>query len=128
MPGLQETAAAPAEPGAAVRKRRIVLTTLGSPRDLHPYIAVALGLKARGHEAVIATSECYRQKVEALGLGFRAVRPDYPAVDTDADLMPRMPASTLRNWENDRYCPAWPLASSWPRAGRAGGATGRGGG
>jgi len=55
---------------------RIVLTTLGSLGDLHPYIAIALGLKARGHEAVLATAECYRQKVEALGLGFRAVRPD----------------------------------------------------
>ena len=48
----------------------------GSLGDLHPYIAIALGLKARGHEAVVATSECYRQKVEALGLGFRALRPD----------------------------------------------------
>jgi rhamnosyltransferase subunit B len=55
---------------------RIVLTTLGSLGDLHPYVAIALGLKARGHEAVLATAECYRQKVEALGLGFRAVRPD----------------------------------------------------
>jgi rhamnosyltransferase subunit B len=55
---------------------RIVLTTLGSLGDLHPYIAIALGLKARGHEAVLATAECYRQKVEALGLGFRAVRPN----------------------------------------------------
>ena len=34
-----------------------------------------LGLKARGHEAVLATAEYYRKKVEALGLGFRPVRP-----------------------------------------------------
>lgn len=56
--------------------RRIVLTTLGSYGDLHPYIAIALGLRARGHDAIMATSECYRRKVEALGLGFRPVRPD----------------------------------------------------
>ena len=56
--------------------RRVVLTTVGSLGDLHPYIAIALGMKARGHEAVVATSACYRQKVEALGLGFRALRPD----------------------------------------------------
>jgi UDP:flavonoid glycosyltransferase YjiC (YdhE family) len=55
---------------------RIVLTALGSIGDLHPYIAIALGLKARGHEAVVATGECYRRKVEALGLGFRELRPD----------------------------------------------------
>src|ERR1700722_1291223 len=59
-----------------VRKRRVVLTTVGSLGDLHPYIALALGLQARGHDAVVATSACYRQKVEALGLGFRLIRPD----------------------------------------------------
>jgi UDP:flavonoid glycosyltransferase YjiC (YdhE family) len=63
---------------------------LGSRGDLHPYVAVALGLQARGHEAVIATSACYREKVEALGIGFRALRPDHPAVDADPDLMRRM--------------------------------------
>jgi UDP:flavonoid glycosyltransferase YjiC (YdhE family) len=56
--------------------RRIVVTTAGSLGDLHPYLAIALGLKARGHEAIMATGECYRNKIEALGLGFRAVRPD----------------------------------------------------
>lgn len=55
---------------------RIVLTTLGSLGDLHPSIAIALGLKARGHQPVLATSACYRAKIEALGLEFRPVRPD----------------------------------------------------
>src|SRR4051794_36512172 len=54
---------------------RIVITTMGSLGDLHPYVALALGLRARGHDAVIATAACYREKIEALGLGFRAVRP-----------------------------------------------------
>src|SRR5262249_56729937 len=67
-----ESLAVPARP----RGRRIVLTTVGSLGDLHPYLAIALGLQARGHEAILATGECYRQKIEALGLGFRAVRPD----------------------------------------------------
>jgi len=52
------------------------LTALGSLGDLHPYIAIGLGLRARGHDVVIATGECYRRKVEALGLEFRAARPD----------------------------------------------------
>jgi UDP:flavonoid glycosyltransferase YjiC (YdhE family) len=79
-----------AAPSTGPRRRRIVLTTVGSLGDLHPYVAVALGLRARGHEPVLATSECYRQKVEALGLGFRPLRPDHPAVDADPDLMRRM--------------------------------------
>jgi len=55
---------------------RIVLNTFGSFGDLHPYLAVALGLKQRGHEAIIATSEVYRSKVEGEGLEFHPVRPD----------------------------------------------------
>jgi rhamnosyltransferase subunit B len=55
---------------------RILITTFGSYGDLHPYIAVALGLKQRGHEPVIATSASYRTKVEAEGLQFHALRPD----------------------------------------------------
>src|SRR5215813_8660057 len=71
-------------------RRRVVLTTFGSLGDLHPYLAIALGLQARGHEAVIATSGYYRQKVEALGLGFRAVRPDHPGPETGPDWMRRV--------------------------------------
>src|SRR5262245_22963325 len=89
MPAIQESAAILAEPGAGFR-RRIVLTTFGSLGDLHPYIAVALGLQARGHEAVIATSGYYRPTVEALGLGVRAVRPNRPDLDADPGLMRRV--------------------------------------
>jgi UDP:flavonoid glycosyltransferase YjiC (YdhE family) len=52
------------------------LTTIGSLGDLHPYVAIALGLRARRHEAIVATSECYRAKIEALDLGYRTLRPD----------------------------------------------------
>ena len=63
-------------PRATHPGRRIVITTWGSLGDLHPYLAIGLGLKARGHDVILGTAECYRRKVEALGLGFRAVRPD----------------------------------------------------
>lgn len=43
---------------------RIVLTTFGSLGDLHPYIAIALELKHRGHTAVIAAGNLYRDNVE----------------------------------------------------------------
>jgi rhamnosyltransferase subunit B len=69
--------------------RRIVLTTFGSLGDLHPYIAVALGLQARGHEVVIATTRHYRRRVEARGIGFHGVRPDGPDLDTDHEVMRR---------------------------------------
>lgn len=61
---------------------------MGSPGDLYPYLAIARGLQARGHEAIVATGECYRQRVEAQGLGFRPVRPDCRWV-TDPEVMRR---------------------------------------
>jgi len=77
------------ESSPSPRKQRIVFTAVGSLGDLHPLLAIALGMQARGHEALIATSECYRQKVKTLGLGFRAVRPDSDWV-TDPNVMRRL--------------------------------------
>lgn len=54
----------------------ILLQPFGSYGDIHPYMALALGLRARGHEPTIATTAIYREKIEAEGIGFRAVRPD----------------------------------------------------
>src|ERR1019366_5241371 len=67
-------------------QKRIVVTTFGSLGDLHPYLALALGLRARGHDAIVATGECYRHKIEALGLDFAVVRPDSAWV-TDPEKM-----------------------------------------
>lgn len=55
---------------------RIVITTWGSLGDLYPYLAIALELQTRGHEAIVATSSCYRERVASLGLGFHSVQPD----------------------------------------------------
>lgn len=55
---------------------KIVIVTFGSLGDLHPYVAIALGLLERGHDVVVATSPCYRQKIESTGLSFHSVRPD----------------------------------------------------
>ncbi len=90
MAPFSEITVVPTESDASRRKRRIVLTTFGSLGDLHPYIAIALGLQARGHEAVIATSSFYRHKIEALGIGFHAVRPDHPDLEANPDLMRRI--------------------------------------
>jgi UDP:flavonoid glycosyltransferase YjiC (YdhE family) len=58
------------------KQRRIVLAAFGSWGDVLPYTAIALGLKERGHQAILATSACYREKVEGLGIAFRTLRPD----------------------------------------------------
>lgn len=66
--------------------KRIVLSTFGSFGDVHPYVAIALELKARGHLPVIATSEVYREKMEAQGIAFHPVRPDLPSYDQPDEL------------------------------------------
>jgi UDP:flavonoid glycosyltransferase YjiC (YdhE family) len=58
--------------------KRIILTTLGSYGDIHPYMAIATELRARGHQPVIATTELYREKLQAAGFDFVPVRPNIP--------------------------------------------------
>lgn len=84
-----EPTASIVEAGVTHHRRRIVVTTWGSLGDLYPYLAIGLGLKARGHDVILGTAECYRRKIEALGLGFRAVRPDCTWL-ADADIVRRL--------------------------------------
>lgn len=81
------THASLAATGAQARKKRILLTTFGSLGDLHPYLALAAGLRTRGHEPVIATSAAYRERITDLGLGFTPVRPDMPDPEVMDGLM-----------------------------------------
>lgn len=62
---------------------RILIHAFGSYGDIHPYMGLALELHRRGHQPLIATSPIYRQKIEAEGLAFRAIRPDLPRIDRD---------------------------------------------
>lgn len=57
---------------------RVVLNTFGSFGDIHPYMAIAMELQARGHVPVVATMEIYREKIEGAGLEFFPVRPNIP--------------------------------------------------
>ena len=71
--------------------KRIVISTFGSFGDVHPYMAIAMELQARGHVPVIATMEYYREKIGAAGLEFAAVRPNIPQPrEQDQDLINRI--------------------------------------
>ena len=65
---------------------RIVLATLGSFGDLHPFLAIGLGLKAREHEVILASCPVYKAKVQAAGLVFAPLRPDAPTPDKASSL------------------------------------------
>jgi len=66
-----------------------LFTTFGSLGDLHPYIAVGIGLRERGHSVTIGTSEFYRAKVEGEGLRFRPLRPDLSRLVNRPEVMQR---------------------------------------
>jgi rhamnosyltransferase subunit B len=70
--------------------KRIVLATLGSPGDLHPFLAIGAELRARGHEIIVATSALYRGQVSAASLGFAPVRPDRSPNQQDPDFVDRV--------------------------------------
>ena len=62
---------------------RIVLATAGSYGDLFPILGLAIGLTARGHEAIVATSPHYRSLIEGEGVRFHPIRPDLNPFDPD---------------------------------------------
>lgn len=64
------------------KRNRVVMATIGSLGDLHPYIALALEMKKRFIEPVIATSNIYRQRIESLDIEFHPIRPDMPEQGT----------------------------------------------
>jgi len=57
--------------------RRILLATIGSLGDLHPYIAIAQALARRGQQPLIATAPEYRAEVEREGIAFFPVGPGF---------------------------------------------------
>lgn len=73
-------------------RNRVLLTAYGSIGDLHPHLALALGLRERGHAPVIGTSELYRERVTSLGIDSRPIRfapgPTSPAISPE--LMARL--------------------------------------
>lgn len=51
----------------------VLLPTLGSAGDVHPFIALGLALRARGHRATILTNPFFQPVIERLGLHFLPV-------------------------------------------------------
>ncbi|HEY2676500.1 MAG TPA: nucleotide disphospho-sugar-binding domain-containing protein [Steroidobacteraceae bacterium] len=51
----------------------VLLPTMGSAGDVHPFIAVGAAMQARGHRATILTNPIFQELIEAQGLGFLPV-------------------------------------------------------
>jgi rhamnosyltransferase subunit B len=55
---------------AARRLLNVLLPTLGSAGDVHPFLALGLALRERGHRATIITNPIFRPLIESRGLEF----------------------------------------------------------
>jgi rhamnosyltransferase subunit B len=64
----------------APKSPKIVLATYGTLGDLHPFLALAIALRERGADPVIAAAEIYRQKVTSEGIRFHHMRPDLETI------------------------------------------------
>ena len=51
----------------------VLLPTMGSAGDVHPFIALGTALKARGHRATILTNPIFQELIEAQDIGFLPV-------------------------------------------------------
>ncbi len=60
--------------------RKIVLTTIGTRGDLHPFIAIALALKARGFHPVMAVGQDHLAECRAAGLDAEPVLPAFDEI------------------------------------------------
>ena len=49
---------------------KVLLPTLGSAGDVHPFLAIGQALQARGHAVELITNPVFRPMVEGAGLGF----------------------------------------------------------
>ena len=79
---LQTETMPPRDQSTSTREqRRILFAAVGSLGDLHPSIGLALELKRRGHRVTFASIEFYRTKIEALGILFRPLRPNFDPTD-----------------------------------------------
>ena len=65
------------------------MATLGSLGDLHPYLAVGLGLMKRGHDVTVATAELYRGHVTREGMTFHPMRPNFDAMASNPEMVRR---------------------------------------
>jgi rhamnosyltransferase subunit B len=61
---------------------RIILSNIGTFGDINPLIAIALELKRRGHQPVMAVPAVYGPKIVPLDIEFHPVRPDLDPKNT----------------------------------------------
>ena len=74
----------------------IVLTAFGTQGDVHSLIAIALKMRRRGHQPVLAGPEIFRAKIEPLDLSLRRLAQAQSDDPTHVNL--RQVLQSIRGW------------------------------
>lgn len=79
----------------------LLLTSIGTAGDLHPFIAIGVALRSRGHDVTILANPHFAERINRMGLGFwpLGTEDDYHRMVTGADLISRArgPSYVLHN-------------------------------
>lgn len=68
---------------------RVLLNSIGTAGDIHPFIALGLALKARGHEVLMVANPYFAARINGAGVGFWPMgkEGEYLAFVRNADLV-----------------------------------------
>ncbi|HSV15802.1 MAG TPA: nucleotide disphospho-sugar-binding domain-containing protein [Tepidisphaeraceae bacterium] len=89
---------------------QVLLLTIGSAGDVHPFVGIGLALRQRGHRVKVLTNPHFQPLIERAGLEFVAVgtADDYDQVRTNPDLWhPRKGFHTVFNIIINGFRPAF---------------------
>lgn len=67
---------------------KVLLITLGSAGDVHPFVGIGRALKARGHRVTVATNDYFAPVVREAGLEFAGISPReaYVSLQSNTDI------------------------------------------
>ena len=67
---------------------RVIIYTIGSAGDVHPFVRLGLAMQARGHEVFVITSGFFKDLIDRAGLEFRELgsAERFQTVQNDPDL------------------------------------------
>lgn len=68
---------------------RILMATIGSLGDLHPFLAIGRELRSLGHDVTVATSDKHGPRIEEAGMRFAEIPPKFPEESEQNRVMER---------------------------------------
>jgi rhamnosyltransferase subunit B len=79
---------------------KVLLPTVGSAGDIHPFLAIGLAMKARGHQVEIMTNPLFADLVRQTGLDFYPVGTLAHCENTYMSLKPPMQVIARWSWQH----------------------------